>query len=270
MACFQHVHDYTLLAETPEMHAKKSVVCFIEQEVKRPSKQWIANIIDGTQEKDDVIVRSDEFILLPDTERVNRYRTNPRPFRQILNWLAIAQDKGIRTLRDLTGQHVPMLKRMLSASLEAAERETGIRQDRIMAYVHYPPSVYQLHVHIAYPYGQFGHRDAYRIHNLASVINNLEIDPQYYQKATLHMAILRNSQHLAALLDESGEPADNALSEKTHKNSATLQENRSHAVCPCSRSVCGLYQTGPWRSLQVQSPMRSACRQVVPLIPASV
>jgi hypothetical protein len=277
MACFQHAHDYTLVAETPEIHAKKSVCRFIEQEVNRPSKQWISNIIDGTQEKEDVVIRSEDFILLPDTERVNRYwphgnaRPTPRPLRQILNWLAIAQDKGIRTIRDLTGQHVPMLKQMMALSLEAIEKETGIRQDKVMAYVHYPPSVYQLHVHFSYPYGQFGHRDTYRIHNLATVINNLEIDPMYYRKATLHMAVLRQSLHFTALHNDSDEPADDPAPSLQHKSPAPPDpKTRNHAVGPCARSMCGIYQTNPWRSLQVQPPLRSAYRQVFPLVPASV
>jgi hypothetical protein len=94
-----------------------------------------------------------------------------------------------------------MLRQMLDACLQAVESETSIRRDQVMAYVHYPPSVYQLHVHFSYPYGQYCHRDAYRVHNLASIINNLEIDPEYYAKATLHMAIYRQSLHYAALTE---------------------------------------------------------------------
>ena len=196
------------------MHASPSVSRFIEQEVARPGKQWIAHIIEGTQEKDDVIYRNEDFVLLPDTERVNRYwrapppgsnsipfRTNQRSPKRILNWLAIAQDRQLRTLRDLRGDHVPMLKTLLRTSLQAIEDMTGIRQDQVMAYVHYPPSVYQLHVHFSYPYGQYCHRDAYRVHNLATVINNLEIDPNYYKRATLHMAVYRQSLHFAALAE---------------------------------------------------------------------
>jgi hypothetical protein len=219
MAYLQHMgaqSDYTLLAETPEMHASPSVARFIEQEVSRPGKQWIGHIIDGTQEKEDVIYRDGDFVLLPDTERVNRYcrplspsnnslilaRANQRIPKRVLNWLAIAQDRQIRTLRDLRGHHAPMLRTLLKKSLQAIEDHTGIRQDQVMAYVHYPPSVYQLHVHFSYPYGQYCHRDAYRVHNLATVINNLEIDPDYYKRATLHMALYKQSLHFAALSDD--------------------------------------------------------------------
>jgi m7GpppX diphosphatase len=226
MACVQHANDYTLLAETPGMHASASVARFIEQEVSRPSKQWITHIIEGTQEKDEVIHRAGEFVLLPDTERVNRYwriacnsagssmRTRPK---RILNWLAIAHDRQLRTIRDLRGHHVPMLREMLDVCMKAIENETGIRRDQVMAYVHYPPSVYQLHVHFSYPYGQYCHRDAYRVHNLASIINNLEIDPAYYQKATLHMAIYRQSLHFTALTEPACEepPLQQAPPENT-------------------------------------------------------
>ena len=211
-------HDYVLVPETPQAYAKAAVCAFIEQEVRRPSKQWIANIIAGEQESDQVIVRTDEFVLLPDTERVNRYwrnqATEPRPkassarhpptgkgatMKAPLNWLAIVQDFGIRTLRDLRGSHVPMLRRMLEGCMAAVEKHTSRPRGQVMAYVHYPPSVYQLHVHFSYPYGQYCHRDAYRMHSLEGIINNLEIDPEYYVKATLHLAMYRQSPHHLAL-----------------------------------------------------------------------
>lgn len=273
MACLQHTHDYSLVTETPELHASGPVQRFIDQEVNRPSKQWIVNIIEGTQEKEAVVLRNDDFVLLPDTERVNRYSppASTRPHRRILNWLAIAQDRGLRTLRDLTGDHVPMLKEILHASTGAIERDTGIRPDQVMIYVHYPPSVYQLHIHFSYPYGQFGHRDAYRIHSLTAIINNLEIDPLYYAKATMHMAVLKQSPHFSAL-DGRDELFDPALP-APHKSAIHRAEpsSRSHHACgPCARSLRSLYPTGSWKSIQVQPPVSATCHQVSPLVPASV
>ena len=212
------------------MYSQPSVAAFVEQEVRRPSKQWIASIIAGEQEKDQVVLRTDDFVLLPDTERVNKYwrtQTSTAPTRHsarntnggitgstnhhaclrhqqskmTLNWLAIVHDLRIRTLRDLRGEHIPMLKGMLESCMHAIEHHTGIAQDQIMAYVHYPPSVYQLHVHFSYPYGQYCHRDAYRVHSLGSIINNLEIDPDYYSKATIDLAMYRHSLHYLALCE---------------------------------------------------------------------
>ena len=153
------------------MHASPLVARFIEQEVVRPSKQWITHIIEGKQDKDEGIYRNSDFVLLPDTERVNRYwrgvpgsggQTNSlraRP-KRVLNWLAIAHDRQLRTLRDLRGSHLPMLREMMDTCMQAVEDETGIRREQVMAYVHYPPSVYQLHVHFSFPYGQYCHRAA--------------------------------------------------------------------------------------------------------------
>lgn len=225
--------DYALVSETPELYASASVAEFIEQEVRRPSKQWIASIIAGVQEKEQVILRTHEFVLLPDTERVNRYwhphaspprapimqQQTPRQWRKAtcssrprtppprdarsqkttLNWLGIVLDMGVRTMRDLRGEHAPMLARMLDSAMSAIEAHAGIPRDQVMAYVHYPPSVYQLHVHFSYPYGQYCHRDAYRVHSLQTIINNLQVDPSYYATSTLQLAMFRHSQHFLAL-----------------------------------------------------------------------
>jgi len=114
------------------------------------------------------------------------------PAEQV-HWLAIATEPGLQSLRDLRGSHLPMLRRMLALCRARLREETGVPEEEIMAYVHYPPSVYQLHVHFAYPYAQYNHRDVFRIHSLASVINNLEIDPEYYAKARLQVSLARSS-----------------------------------------------------------------------------
>ena len=242
----QNTHEYTLVAETPEMYRKQSVTEFITQEVQKPSKQWVTSIIEGTQERDEVVVRTAEFVLLPDTERVNRYKRvqlstkrSSTPQQQqrtmALNWLSIVQDHSIRTLRDLYGPHIPMLKRMLEVCMYSIEKETGIPQDQVMAYIHYPPSVYQLHVHFSSPYGQYYHRDAFRVHNLRSVIDNLELDPDYYRKITLYMAIPRQSMHCLALKAPEGPSAgtdpnkSNNHSEEREARRDTIKHNNEGA-----------------------------------------
>lgn len=254
--------DYVLVSETPALYASAGVTGFIEQEVRRPSKQWINYIIAGDQERDQVILRTDEFVLLPDTERANRYwrprssSSSPPPLfapaaaqaptqrqwrkhppcgaraaspvnhcldarapKMTLNWLGIVLDLKVRTLRDLRGEHAPMLQRMLGDAMTAIEAHASIPRDQVMAYVHYPPSVYQLHVHFSYPYGQYCHRDAYRVHSLQTIINNLEIDPEYYAKATLQLAMFRHSQHYLALFPQqpSEDEEDPAQSEPGKK-----------------------------------------------------
>lgn len=276
--------DQKLLVETQGIYESPGMQAFILQEVQRPCKQWVVDVINGAREASEVRLRTDEFVLLPDTERTNRYgkgvdwecvkraprflvgcrkcvwavqrnhtrqwgqayvprtwrlcqshpqelwgsepetgwrsdqvlnlgapetdwreNANPKqyrprdantPSRQLgkhVNWLAIATEPGLRSLRDLRGRHLPMLRRMLLLSKSRIQAETGVHPEEIMAYIHYPPSVYQLHVHLAYPYAQYNQRDVFRIHGLETVINNLEMDPEYYAKAALQVSLGRNS-----------------------------------------------------------------------------
>ena len=208
--------NYAMVEETPAMHAQSSVAEFIQQEVRNPAKQWVEGILSGMRERDEVILRTDEYVLLPDTERLNRYIrscSRPRPGRpaptpmRTLNWLAILQDRAVRTLRDLRGEHLPLLRGLLRECMAVIERETGLPRESVMAYVHYPPSVYQLHVHFSSPYGQFCHKEAYRMHPLQTVISNLEMDPEYYARVTLCIPVLASSLHHTALVaTRNGEP----------------------------------------------------------------
>lgn len=261
-----------LLVESPAVYASPDMQAYIQQELNRPCKRWVVDVLNGTREADEVRLRTGEFVLLPDTERANRYaralpepdastKPGPRPGsapahdqttltrarllwggrkpgaapqrptrywstvrqRQTrwypgwpgqappleptrawadsgqtqpveqVNWLAIATEPGLRSLRDLRGRHLPMLRQMLRQCRKRIREETGVPEEEVMAYVHYPPSVYQLHVHFAYPYAQYNHRDVFRIHSLAAVINNLEIDPDYYARARLQVSLARNS-----------------------------------------------------------------------------
>jgi m7GpppX diphosphatase len=151
-----------LVVETPEMYASGAVQAFIRMETQRPCKQWVMDVINGGQESECVKLRTIDFLLLPDTERVNRYwravsseavgRRYYRPPQCTLNWLAIATEPGLSSLRDLRGRHVGMLKNLLQQTQLAIHEETGLQPEEIMAYVHYPPSVYQLHIHFAHPY----------------------------------------------------------------------------------------------------------------------
>ena len=273
-----------LIVETPAVYASPGMQAYIQQELHRPCKRWVVDVLNGSREASEVRLRTSEFVLLPDTERVNRYgpvrlsppcrnrgsqwdcpdgpapvheggefrrflgngrkasagaqKTDVHPLAQYsprrlrmhpswhwrsaegappgplftqqaqapaadggapaqsceqVNWLAIATEPGLRSLRDLRGRHLPMLRRMLRMCKRRIHAETGVPPEEIMAYVHYPPSVYQLHVHFAFPYAQYNHRDVFRIHSLANVINNLQIDPDYYRKARLQVSLGRNS-----------------------------------------------------------------------------
>lgn len=149
-----------LIVETPEMYASGEVQAHIKMETARPCKQWIVDVLNGCQESECVKLRTIDFMLLPDTERVNRYWRimsssalvmGRRGHQCTLNWLAIATEPGLSSLRDLRGRHVGMLKNLLHQTQKIIHEEAGLPPEEIMAYIHYPPSVYQLHIHFAHP-----------------------------------------------------------------------------------------------------------------------
>ena len=45
----------------------------IQQEVDRPNKQWIHSVIRGEQEAESVRIRTPDYVVLPDTEKLNRH-----------------------------------------------------------------------------------------------------------------------------------------------------------------------------------------------------
>ena len=296
-----------LLVETPAIYESHDMQDYIQQELNRPCKRWVVDVLNGTREAAEVRLRTGDFVLLPDTERANRYlrappepsapsapvsrpgsapaqdqttvtRTRllwgsrslkpwpspqrvlryrspvrqrqlrwhpgwpgqgqavptsqpvqppraleppldaPQPVEQV-HWLAIATEPGLQSLRDLRGRHLPMLRKMLRMCKRRLREETGVPEEEVMAYVHYPPSVYQLHVHFAYPYAQYSHRDVFRIHSLAAVINNLEIDPEYYAKARLQVSLGRSSVLHQICSSEPAAPSTQDEAEPRRRNS---------------------------------------------------
>jgi hypothetical protein len=233
--------DRRLITETPSMHQSKNVQSYISQEVSRPCKQWIVDVLNSKREAERVKLRTDNFVVLPDvdsstkrmcsslryyyhlrdpstsnsgitTTPLNSVQTQtpwPRIRRHTstgIHWLAVATDLSLRTLRDLRGHHLPMLQTLYTQTCKLILEETGIKPTQIMAYIHYPPSVYQLHVHFKHPVATHASHDAFRIHHITTIINNLTIDPDYYAKSTLQLPVYPHTELYTALGCEEAEP----------------------------------------------------------------
>ena len=222
------------------MHASHEVQSFIQNEVTRPCKNWVHDVIYNKREVDAVKLRTEKFVLLPDTnahrrqykvqckipvnssedrlmlpkwaeanykqERVTTCSvwrdtffhaadTNHRAF----NWLAIVSDTAIRSMRDLRGEHIKMLEELHDSCMDVIFKETGIESHKVMCYVNYPPSVYRLHVHFCAPFNFSSAFDAFRMHSLSSIINNLKINPEYYAISELRIPLHANSDMYQAL-----------------------------------------------------------------------
>lgn len=248
-----------LIVESPAMHFSQDMQTYIAQEVARPCKQWIHEVLCAQRETERVKLRTEQFVLLPDVDTIphqvfsrllldrpatdkwgqstsdsqprglgypkkefrdtnatkpnlkspsstcngwlqpieRRWRSRRPP--NSLHWLAVATDTSLRTLRDLRGKHIPMLISLYTQTCQKIHDEMGIPLDQIMAYVHYPPSVYQLHIHFKHPIGPHVSHDSFRIHPLITVINNLKIDSDYYAKSILQLPVYSHTELYTAL-----------------------------------------------------------------------
>ncbi|XP_032954131.1 m7GpppX diphosphatase isoform X1 [Rhinolophus ferrumequinum] len=162
------------------------------------SIQWVYNILDKKAEADRIVFEnpdpSDGFVLIPDL-KWNQQQLDD------LYLIAICHRRGIRSLRDLTAEHLPLLRNILREGQEAILQRYQVPADRLRVYLHYLPSYYHLHVHFTALGFEAPGSGVERAHLLAEVIENLEHDPEYYQQRTLTFA-LRADEPLLQLLQE--------------------------------------------------------------------
>uniref|UniRef100_A0A9L0RGM4 m7GpppX diphosphatase n=1 Tax=Equus caballus TaxID=9796 RepID=A0A9L0RGM4_HORSE len=162
------------------------------------SIQWVYNILDKKAEADRIVFEnpdpSDGFVLIPDL-KWNQQQLDD------LYLIAICHRRGIKSLRDLTPEHLPLLRNILREGQEAILQRYQVKGDRLRVYLHYLPSYYHLHVHFTALGFEAPGSGVERAHLLADVIENLECDPEYYQQRTLTFA-LRADDPLLTLLQE--------------------------------------------------------------------
>lgn len=155
------------------------------------------NVIDKTKEVELCVFRNDLFTLQLD------YKFN-RGDIETLYLLAIPLQKDLKTLRDLTSEHLPLLYSIRDNSLKAIQERFGLASTQIKCLLHYLPTYYHLHVHFVHVsqimrVGGFCGKSVF----LDDVIENIEIDGQYYQKKTMQIQI--GERHgLFKVLEEKG------------------------------------------------------------------
>ncbi|CAH8846660.1 unnamed protein product [Trichobilharzia szidati] len=186
-----------IIQETPEMY-KDVILPFLSEKPK--DLTWIDNIIAGTAEQDRVLYTdvNEEygFTLVLD------YQWDGTRLQE-LHCLGIAHNAKLTCLRDLRRCHVPMLRKMLqqgrnllsdkySKPADISDNKTchnghkvGLSKDQILAYLHYPPTFYRLHVHFMHVDSGDSGTIAGRAHILEEIIRNLEQDDFYYANRTI-------------------------------------------------------------------------------------
>ncbi|KAI9479249.1 hypothetical protein LPJ55_002741 [Coemansia sp. RSA 990] len=173
-----------LITETSDLYSS-AVKPFIDAQ---PASriQWVYNILTKKVEADRIVFEDPDpengFIILPDlkwdvTNSASMYL------------VAIVHRKDVKSLRDLTDVHLPLLKNIRNKAKIAAQKY-HVSQDKLRLYIHYQPSYYHLHVHITNVDLEGRGIAADRAHLLDTVISNIEdISADYYQRVTLAYAL---------------------------------------------------------------------------------
>lgn len=190
---------HVLIHETSEMY-NSVVKPYIQSIVDGGSLGWITNIIQLKKEKERLLFNNDEFVINVDT----KWRTHPPPLKipreewlnhpsvEDLYCLAITKLPGIASLRDLRGEHIPMLQSMINEGLKVVKSTYGVDHNQIRIFVHYQPQFYHFHVHYTRLENEVG-CCCERGHLLSDVIQNLEIDSEFYCKRTISYKLKRGT-----------------------------------------------------------------------------
>ncbi|XP_038555981.1 m7GpppX diphosphatase [Micropterus salmoides] len=164
------------------------------------SLQWVYNILEKKAEADKIVYEDPDpevgFVLLPDLKWDQKQVDD-------LYLLAIAHQRDIGSLRDLTSEQLPLLQNILQKGKEAILQRYNLPGSKLRVYLHYQPSYYHLHVHftkLGYDAPGCG---VERAHLLTDVIQNLQSDPLYYKTRTLYFP-LRADDELLSKFKEAG------------------------------------------------------------------
>ncbi|KAI8616910.1 HIT-like domain-containing protein [Chytriomyces sp. MP71] len=194
-ASITHIRKYIAdpvikITETPTLYSEKVLPYVNAFPAKRTA--WISKIITREAEADDILLYADPstapssvavndgFVVVPDSKWDRKTLSN-------LYLLVLAfGGSSIKSLRDLRRVHVPLLKR-IQFEVERLVLDTyGIQPNSLRLFVHYQPTYYWFHVHVVNAQTEpTGGMAAGQAHLLDDIIDNLEINDQYYATKTL-------------------------------------------------------------------------------------
>lgn len=170
-----------IIDETSELY-KKITLPHIES--KSFSLQWIDNILEHKAETENIVYedrdKDNGFVMVNDL----KWDGNPGTLK-----LIALPFKRVRSIRELDGSHLPLLKNIRDAGTSVIAKKFNIPVSQLRIYLHYQPSYYYLHVHFAYLMFETPGVYVEKAHLLSMVIKNLELMPDYYAKAVLSYVV---------------------------------------------------------------------------------
>ncbi|CAG9800339.1 unnamed protein product [Chironomus riparius] len=189
----KHISKYTeqkiyVLKETPELYKSVTLPCLEKEQF---NCDWVYNILEHRQEVDRIVIEDLSpdvgFMLLPDLKWDG-------VTDETMYVTAIIMNRSIKSIRDLRESHLPLLENIKSKCLAAIKDKYGVNSNEVRAYFHYQPSYYHLHVHFNYLKYDAPGIFCDKAHLLDTVIDNIKMVPNYYEKATLSFTVRENDK----------------------------------------------------------------------------
>jgi len=194
-ATAKHVSKFSaktpiLIEETAEIYASVTLPYIQES---RFDNQWVYNILEHKKEADRIVFEDPDpvtgFILIPDLKWDCRTISN-------LYLTGIVFARNIKSIRDLTGDHLPLLNNILVNGSAAITEKYSVPSSQLRIYLHYQPSYYHLHVHFtSLEFSPLG-SSTERAHLLKTVINNITLKSSYYQDIAISCLTFEGDQLL--------------------------------------------------------------------------
>lgn len=181
----KHIEKYTkqdveVIQETSEDY-EQITLPYLKGE-NRFSVQWVYNILNKKTESERIVFEDADkdtgFILLPDMKWDMKDVES-------LYLIALPHRLGIKCLRDLGQDDIPLLRNIQKKGTAAILEKYGIGRSKLRIYVHYQPSYYHFHVHFTHISFDAPGITVTRAHLLSDIIENIEMNKDYYRKKTL-------------------------------------------------------------------------------------
>jgi len=152
--------------------------------------KWTDDIIDGHRQNE-IIIKNEFMVFFPDYNWKDGNLNN-------LHMIGMIIDKKIKSIRELTSLHIPILEKCLEDGLKMIEEKYKVKSNKIIIYFHYHPSTWRLHLHFQnINTRSYASMTPPRAHPLPLVIQNLKIDSDYYKKCLLEVVVEEKIELLA-------------------------------------------------------------------------
>ena len=182
-------HPRRMIAETSDLY-ERITKPYIDEQVSTPGHlQWLYNVLDGTAETDRIIHSDQDFILAKDMKWNCKQDELSEIEKQGIYLNALVRRRDLHSLRDLNANHLPLLEAIYERGRQAISKRYSIPIDQLRVFIHYQPSFYHVHVHFTHIMNEHHGFQCERSHLLATVIQNIHLMNDYYQKVTLHFPL---------------------------------------------------------------------------------